>query len=72
VFSAKESVYQAWFPLTRAWLGFPDTRIAVGTHGSFSARLRVPWPASGGQPRAGFDGRWLVRDGLIVTAVTAQ
>lgn len=26
-FSAKESVYKAWLPLTRRWLGFQDVRI---------------------------------------------
>jgi 4'-phosphopantetheinyl transferase EntD len=72
LFSAKESVYKAWFPLTGQWLGFPDARIAVQADGTFSARLRVPWPAAGGRPLEGFDGRWLVRDGLIVTVATAQ
>ena len=72
LFSAKETVYKAWFPLTGQWLGFPGARIAVQAGGTFSAVLRVPWPAAGGAPVAGFDGRWLVRDGLIVTAVTAQ
>ncbi len=72
LFSAKESVYKAWFPLTGQWLGFPDARIAVQADGTFFARLRVPWPAAAGRPLAGFEGRWLARDGLIVTAATAQ
>ncbi|HVT67619.1 MAG TPA: 4'-phosphopantetheinyl transferase superfamily protein [Trebonia sp.] len=72
LFSAKKAVYKAWFPLTRQWLGFPDARIAVHAGGMFSAVLRVPWPPEGGPPPAAFGGRWLARDGLIVTAVTAQ
>ena len=29
LFSAKESVYKAWFPLARRWLGFNDADIAI-------------------------------------------
>ena len=39
VFSAKESVYKAWFPMTGAWLGFEDARIEIGPEGKFIARL---------------------------------
>jgi 4'-phosphopantetheinyl transferase EntD len=67
LFSAKESVYKAWFPLTGRWLGFCDARITVNpADGNFAARLLVE-----GAPRAGFGGRWLARDGLILTTVTA-
>jgi hypothetical protein len=30
----------------------------------------VPAPAIGGSPLAGFAGRWMARDGLILTAIT--
>ncbi|OAA29229.1 phosphopantetheinyl transferase component of siderophore synthetase [Frankia sp. EI5c] len=29
LFSAKESVYKAWFPLARRWLGFDDARLTL-------------------------------------------
>lgn len=29
LFSAKESVYKAWFPLTGRWLGFEDAELVV-------------------------------------------
>jgi 4'-phosphopantetheinyl transferase EntD len=70
LFSAKESVYKAWFPLARRWLGFEDALIDIdAAGGTFSARLLVPGPLVGGEALAGFEGRWMVRDGLVVTAI---
>ncbi len=70
LFSAKESVYKAWFPLARQWLGFEDADITIDpVAGTFTARLLVPGPVIGGAPLAGFTGRWLASDGLIVTAI---
>jgi 4'-phosphopantetheinyl transferase EntD len=72
LFSAKEATYKAWFPLARRWLGFEDADITINvTDGSFESRLLVPAPTVGGSPLAGFDGRWLVGDGLILTAIIA-
>jgi 4'-phosphopantetheinyl transferase EntD len=70
VFSAKESVFKAWFPVARRWLGFEDACVDLAPEeGTFQARLLVPGPAVGGRPLTGFDGRYLVRDGLVVTAI---
>jgi 4'-phosphopantetheinyl transferase EntD len=70
LFSAKESVYKAWFPLARRWLGFEDATLTLDPGaGSFAARLLVPGSTVQGQPLTGFEGRWLVRDGLVVTAI---
>jgi 4'-phosphopantetheinyl transferase EntD len=70
LFSAKESVYKAWFPLTGRWLGFEDAELTFDAAStSFSARLLVPGPAIGGAECPGFAGRFLVRDGLVVTAI---
>jgi 4'-phosphopantetheinyl transferase EntD len=70
LFSAKESVYKAWFPLTRQELGFEDAVLAIDPRaGSFTARLLVPAPpAADVRPRT-LSGRWLVRDGLVLTAI---
>jgi 4'-phosphopantetheinyl transferase EntD len=70
LFSAKESVYKAWFPLTKHRLGFEDAVITIGPgEGTFSARLVVPVsPPADGSP-AMLQGRWLVRDGLLLTAI---
>jgi 4'-phosphopantetheinyl transferase EntD len=72
LFSAKESVYKAWFPLTRRCISFEDSSISIDpTRGTFSARVLESSDHSArdsGRP-AGFTGRWLVRNGLIVTAI---
>jgi 4'-phosphopantetheinyl transferase EntD len=70
LFSAKEAVYKAWFPLTRRWLGFGDASVSFDpAHGTFTARLHVTGPALAGTPLDRFTGRWAARDGLIATAV---
>jgi 4'-phosphopantetheinyl transferase EntD len=70
LFSAKESVYKAWFPLTRQWLGFHDVDIAIdAAGGTFAVRLLVPAPVIDGLPLPGFSGRWLSARGLVLTAI---
>lgn len=70
VFSAKESVYKAWFPLTGRWLDFDEAEIRLDPGaGTFTAALRVPGPVTGGSRLTGFTGGWLARDGLLVTAI---
>ena len=62
LFSAKESVFKAWFPLTRQWLGFHDAQLTFDpTAGRFRARL-----LDGGRE---LDGRYAVMDGLVLTAL---
>ena len=71
LFCAKESVYKAWFPLTRRWLGFEQAAITVDPRaGAFTAELLEPAVALDGRRLAGFAGRWLARDGLVLTAIT--
>jgi 4'-phosphopantetheinyl transferase EntD len=68
LFSAKESVYKAWFPLTRRWLGFEDAELSIDPlAGTFTARILL----EDSQVR-GFSGRLLARDGLVVTAIAVQ
>ncbi|MGW4198812.1 4'-phosphopantetheinyl transferase family protein [Streptomyces sp. NPDC005004] len=75
LFSAKESVYKAWFPLTRAWLDFAEADIELlpgadgAARGAFHARLLVPGPVVAGVRLAGFQGRWVIGQGLVLTAV---
>jgi 4'-phosphopantetheinyl transferase EntD len=48
LFSAKESVYKAWFPVAKRWLGFKDVVVTVNTSAeTFAARLLVPGPVLG-------------------------
>lgn len=70
LFSAKESVYKAWFPLTGRWLDFAEADIVVDPAGTFTAHLLVPGPVLGGTPVTAFVGRFLVGRGLVVTAIS--
>jgi 4'-phosphopantetheinyl transferase EntD len=70
LFSAKEAVYKAWYPLAERWLGFEDAVLTIDpARRRFAARLLVPGPAVAGTRLSGFDGRWLLEDGLVLTAV---
>ncbi|MEU4549573.1 4'-phosphopantetheinyl transferase family protein [Nonomuraea dietziae] len=72
LFSAKESVYKAWFPLAGRWLDFQDAVVSVDPErGTFRAELLVPGPRWMGRPLTGFSGRWRTGAGLIVTTVAA-
>ena len=70
LFSAKEATYKAWFPLTQRWLGFNDAVIRINAaDGTFTAQLLVPGPVLGGRQLTEFSGRWLARDGLVITSI---
>ncbi|MFC8866999.1 4'-phosphopantetheinyl transferase [Streptomyces sp. NPDC057148] len=77
LFSAKESVYKTWFPLTGRWLDFTEADIEITVdpgdprRGTLRASLLVPGPTVGGRRLSGFDGHWTARHGLVATAVTA-
>jgi 4'-phosphopantetheinyl transferase EntD len=70
LFSAKESVFKALYPLTHVALGFEDAHIAFETRGAtegvFRVRLRRQVPVA----PVPFSGRWAVREGFALTAVT--
>jgi enterobactin synthetase component D / holo-[acyl-carrier protein] synthase len=73
LFSAKEAVYKAWFPLTGRWLGFEDAVVEIDREaGAFSARLLVAGPAIDGRKLIGFRGRWLARDGFLLAAIALR
>ncbi|MET8825031.1 4'-phosphopantetheinyl transferase superfamily protein [Streptomyces sp. NPDC004610] len=78
LFSAKESVYKAWFPLTGAWLDFSEADIDLTpdpatpdtpASGTLRAELLVPGPLIAGQRLRYFEGRWTIQQGLATTAV---
>ncbi|ARH93764.1 MULTISPECIES: 4'-phosphopantetheinyl transferase family protein [Streptomyces] len=73
IFSAKESVYKAWYPLTRRWLGFEDALLTFDpTDATFTARLLVPGPIVNGEELKEFTGGWLIGEGLVVTAIAVK
>jgi 4'-phosphopantetheinyl transferase EntD len=69
LFSAKESIFKAWFPLTHKWLDFNQATVSFQPdEGTFEAKLTLPFPTPAG-PTECLNGRFLVRDGLIITAI---
>lgn len=71
LFSIKEAVYKAWFPLTHRWLGFDRAEVTIEPEShSFRATLLVSGPMVAGSELREVTGRWTVRDDLVVSAVT--
>jgi 4'-phosphopantetheinyl transferase EntD len=70
LFSAKEAVYKAWFPLARRWLGFEDVDMTIDSReGTFRARLLVEGPMVNGERLTDFRGRWSANRDVVVAAV---
>ncbi|MFL6136228.1 MAG: 4'-phosphopantetheinyl transferase [Frankiaceae bacterium] len=71
LFCLKESVFKAWYPLVQRELGFTEAMVEVDpAERTFAARLLVDGAAlPDGRPLTGFTGRWLARDGLILTSI---
>ncbi|GAA2055698.1 4'-phosphopantetheinyl transferase superfamily protein [Catenulispora yoronensis] len=74
MFSAKESVYKAWFPVAERWLGFGDASLDLepgedrpdGTvAGGYTVRIH-----QAGAPVTRMTGRWIVESGFVLTAIT--
>jgi 4'-phosphopantetheinyl transferase EntD len=73
LFSAKEAVYKAWFPLTGRWLDFEDVDLSIDLDArTFRARLLVPGPVVGGSRLTDFRGRWSVEGDVLATAVAVN
>lgn len=68
LFSAKESVFKAWFPLTRRWLGFEDAHLTLQPDASaFEAQLLVPAPIVDGMSLSVLKGRFRIGGGRVLT-----
>jgi 4'-phosphopantetheinyl transferase EntD len=71
LFSAKESIYKAWYPLTGRWLSFEEAKLTIDPTGTFAARLLISGADGDGEPLpTQLRGRFLVARGLVATAVT--
>ncbi|WIM94384.1 4'-phosphopantetheinyl transferase superfamily protein [Actinoplanes oblitus] len=72
LFSAKESIYKAWYPLTRRWLGFEEARLVIDPFTrTFTGHLSVDGTrVDGGPPLTELRGRYLATADFVVTAVT--
>ena len=71
LFSAKESTYKTWFPLTGRWLGFEDAWLRFDPPARFwTAELLVPGDRLDGGPElTRFAGRYLVDAGMVITCL---
>jgi enterobactin synthetase component D / holo-[acyl-carrier protein] synthase len=81
LFSIKESIYKAWFPLTGQWLNFDECTVTLHPEVEwFTARLSPSEPSPTGRRIDHMDGRWRLLSadesqtaaGLIGTAVVIE
>ncbi|MCF4123374.1 4'-phosphopantetheinyl transferase superfamily protein [Antribacter sp. KLBMP9083] len=70
LFSAKESVYKAWYPVVGSWLEFEDIRLRFDLAGTFSAELVNRRHGSDETDLvSAMQGRWLSTRAHVVTGV---
>ena len=73
LFSAKESVYKAWFPIMRRWLDFEAVHVRFCPE---TASFRATFPAERAvlldEPLDGFDGRYARLTAHVVTSVVVE
>ena len=70
LFSAKESVYKAWFPLVGEWLDPQETEILFHQHErTFTALLCRGGLIINDRPVRQIHGRWTREQGILATAV---
>jgi 4'-phosphopantetheinyl transferase EntD len=70
LFSAKEAIYKAWFPLVGDWLDHQDADIIFHPHQqTFTARLARNDLIINGHHTHQLHGRWTRHHGILATAV---
>jgi 4'-phosphopantetheinyl transferase EntD len=70
LFSAKEAVYKAWFPLVGAWLDHQEAEIHFHPHeATFTAQLSRDGLIINDRHIHHLHGRWIRERGILVTAV---
>jgi 4'-phosphopantetheinyl transferase EntD len=70
LFSAKEAVYKAWFPLVGEWLDHQQAEILINPHNrTFQAQLSRDGLIIDRRQIHRLHGRWNHKQGLLVTAV---
>ena len=73
LFSAKESAYKAWFPLTRVPLRFRDVEVSLcPDEREFTVRVLKPAAVAGGRSVPQLHGNWIASKGLVITAVSNE
>jgi 4'-phosphopantetheinyl transferase EntD len=71
LFSAKESIFKAWYPLTRRELDFDEAQLHIDPRTrTFTGHLRADGARlDGGPPLTTLGGTYLIECGIILTAV---
>ena len=72
VFSAKESIFKALFPLTGVWLGLLDVIVELDERTGRFRAARAPDAAAETPRLAELEGRWILTDGRVMTAAFAE
>jgi 4'-phosphopantetheinyl transferase EntD len=73
LFSAKESVFKAWFSGTGEWLDFTDVCLTIDPENRrFFAGIGVVGPGTGGRAASRLTGRYLVSGGRVLTSVLIE
>jgi 4'-phosphopantetheinyl transferase EntD len=69
IFSIKESIFKAWFPITRRWLDFKNVKISLNPElHSFSASLQMSAPEDIALRMKTAQGRFAIEVGYIFTS----
>lgn len=68
LFSAKEAIFKAWFPVTGHWLGFDECTLSICASGTFVGHLSLRGVDEQGWVRS-VSGRWGVSGLRLLTAV---
>jgi 4'-phosphopantetheinyl transferase EntD len=70
LFSAKEAVYKAWFPLVGEWLDHQEAEILINPQDrTFEAQLSRDGLIVHGRQIRRLPGRWIRKRGTLITAV---
>ena len=69
LFSAKESVFKAWFPIARTWLGFEDVRVEFNYERQTFHAVVITLNCPGQWVPSVLRGRYLIEAGFVVTGV---
>lgn len=70
LFSAKESIYKAWFPVARSWLDFDQCELMLHPFNStFSGRILDSNASANGRTIKQLNGRWRLHGSHLLTAV---
>lgn len=73
LFSVKESIYKAWYPLTHEWLGFEEAEVDIDPiHCILAIKVCPKGDFTSEVSRMIFRGRYAAVHGLIMTAVIVE